>query len=142
MPDEALQNLLITCLNNKFEDNIRDSFNQQSVEKVIFYASEIFLVLTQNLQPGFTVRDLLHRDIYTIKEYQDDATPREIEVLKSNDLIERINEVLPPNLDLNYAQKNCIQLIFQNPKYGELIIYQELCQVFELLGVPEGKPAG
>lgn len=70
---------------------------------MIFYASEIFLVLTHNLQPGFTVRDLLHKDIYTIKEYQEDESAREIEVLKSHDLIERINEVLAPHLNLDYA---------------------------------------
>ena len=42
-------------------------------------------------------------------------------------------------MDVN--QKQCILTILQNPKYAELISYQEVCGAFRALGIPEGRPS-
>ena len=145
--------------------------NKSTVGKVLDSAVEIFLrVGARMADRGQTGRDLFRNEILIIKEKQalqieenqpiDEAIDQEaeVELLKPEKLIERFNHLLlsqakgesisSQNIEdpdawipMDVNQKQCILTILQNPKYAELISYQEVCRAFRALGIPEGRPS-
>jgi len=166
-----LKNALHELLTQKIEEEQREQMNKSTVGKVLDSAVEIFLrVGARMADRGQTGRDLFRNEILIIKEKQalqieenqpiDEAIDQEaeVELLKPEKLIERFNHLLlsqakgesisSQNIEdpdawipMDVNQKQCILTILQNPKYAELISYQEVCRAFRALGIPEGRPS-
>lgn len=149
---QALQHLL----ENKIDSSLQSSLNQDSLQRVIDKSLEIFQVIAIRLigaggpDQFLTFRELMHHRIHSFKEKvetADGVIHYEVELVKSQDFFERLDDLLSMGQSegeaaqaLDVTQIQCLQTIFQSQRYVDMIEVDEVCLVLEALKVSEMKP--
>ena len=62
-------------------------------------------------------------------------------MLKPQECMKILKEKLELDDDYDCEQRDCFMLIFSLPKYNSVVSFEEICKVFKLLRVTDGRPS-